>query len=765
MAPLTHPSIRDGWFREISSQWPGMAMTLKVVKILHVEKSKYQDVLVFLSETFGNVLVLDGVIQCTERDEFSYQEMIAHIPLASHPNPKKVLVIGGGDGGVVREVLRHESVEEVVLCDIDEAVIRVSKQYLPHMSSLLDTSRVRVYVGDGFKFLADNKSTYDVIITDSSDPVGPAAALFEQPYFQLLYNALAPGGHISTQAECLWLHLPLIADLRARTRKIFPVVEYAYTTIPTYPAGQIGFIVASKQPGRDLSKPLRPVPNTRYYNSALHTAAFTLPEFARVILDTGKNILPVLGPQAPANATPRKVLLLGSGYVARPAAEYIARSPLNRLTIACRTLAAAESLAESLPRTAARALNVTSTAALEAAVAEADLVVSLIPYTYHADVIRAAIKGKTDVVTTSYVSPAMLALDEAARAAGITVLNEIGLDPGIDHLYAVKTIGEIHDKGGKVKSFLSYCGGLPSPDCTPNPLLYKFSWSSRGVLLALLNPARFLSHAQPTSIPGGGTQLMQSAAPIKVGVFGFEGYANRDSVPFAELYDIPEAEEVLRGTLRWGGFCVFVGVLVGMGWLDQEPKGWLKEGMTWAEVGAKIVGAKEASESAILAAIASLLPGDKNTRDQVVSGLRWIGLLGAEKATVRATLLDTLCARLEELMMYEQGEQDMIVLQHRFGVQWKDGGEETLTSTLITYGNPLPGGYTAMALTVGLPCGIATQLVLDGEIKTKGVCTPYFGRRADGSKYAGSSKEARDMCELLRVKLEEEGVGCVEGKL
>ncbi|KAF8523484.1 hypothetical protein BU17DRAFT_85792 [Hysterangium stoloniferum] len=290
-----------------------------------------------------------------------------------------------------------------------------------------------------------------------------------------------------------------------------------------------------------------------------------------------------------------------------------------------------------------------------------------------------------------------------------------------------------HASLASVEFPLSYCGSLPSPDCTPNPLLYKFSWSSRGLLLALLNPLRFLSHAQPTSIPEGGTQLMQSAAPIKVGVFGFAGYANRDSLPFAELYDIPEAEDVLRGTLRWGGVCVFVGVL--------------------AEVGAKIVGAKEASESAILAAIASLLPDDRNTRNQVVSGLRWM-----------ATLLDTLRARLEEARRYEQGEQDMIVFQHRFGVQWKDGGEETLTSTLITYGNPLPGGYTAMALTVGLPCGIAMQLVLDGEIKTKGVCTPYFGRRADGSKYADSSKEARDMCELLRVKLEEEGVGCVEGK-
>ncbi|KAF8523503.1 hypothetical protein BU17DRAFT_85821 [Hysterangium stoloniferum] len=160
-------------------------------------------------------------------------------------------------------------------------------------------------------------------------------------------------------------------------------------------------------------------------------------------------------------------------------------------------------------------------------------------------------------------------------------------------------------------------------------------------------------------------QLMQSAAPIKVGVFGFEGYANRDSVPFAELYDIPEAVEVLRGTLRWSGFCVFVGVLVGIGWLDQEPKGSVERG---DDVGGGH-GGDVSFGSAILAAIASLLPGDKHTRDQVVSCLRWIRLLGAEKATVRATLFDTLCARLEELMRYEQGAQDMIVFQHRFGVQ------------------------------------------------------------------------------------------------
>lgn len=263
--------------------------------------------------------------------------MIAHIPLASHPNPQNVLVIGGGDGGVVREVLKHPSVQKVVLCDIDEAVVRVSKLYLPHMSTLLSSPKVQVVIGDGFKFLAENTSSYDVIITDSSDPVGPAESLFQKPYFQLLHDALTPGGSISTQGECLWLHLPLIKELREMTSKLFPVAEYAYTTIPTYPSGQIGFIVCSKDQGRNLKVPLRKVEGTRYYNEDIHKAAFVLPEFGRAQLSEGKDLLPKFGRAAIAeqfkDKPTKKVLLLGSGFVARPCAEYIVRNPSNQLTI------------------------------------------------------------------------------------------------------------------------------------------------------------------------------------------------------------------------------------------------------------------------------------------------------------------------------------------------------------------------------------------------------------------------------------------------
>merc|ERR1712000_360713 len=196
---ITHETIKDGWFREINNMWPGQAMMLKVNQVLHHEKSKYQDVLIFESSDYGTVLVLDNVIQCTERDEFSYQEMIAHLALNSHPNPEKVLVIGGGDGGVLREVVKHETVKEAVLVDIDEAVIRLSKKYLRGMAVGFQHPAVTTLVQDGFKYLEDQKGQFDVIITDSSDPEGPAETLFQKPYFELLNGALKEGGVITTQ--------------------------------------------------------------------------------------------------------------------------------------------------------------------------------------------------------------------------------------------------------------------------------------------------------------------------------------------------------------------------------------------------------------------------------------------------------------------------------------------------------------------------------------------------------------------------------------
>jgi len=276
--------IIDGWFHERGELWPGQAMSLKVKKVLDHYRTDFQDLLVFESENHGTVLVLDGVIQVTTRDEFSYQEMIAHIPLMAHPNPKKVLVIGGGDGGVLREVAKHKCVEEIVECEIDEGVIIASKKHLPSLACGYDDPRVKVQIMDGAKFMEEHQNEFDVIITDSSDPIGPASVLFETPFYNAMHKSLKEGGIVCTQGECMWLHLDLIKPLVQSIGKTYDSVEYAYTTIPTYPSGQIGFIVATK--GRaTCKKPVRELGFSRkdlkYYTPQLHSAAFCLPAFCQ----------------------------------------------------------------------------------------------------------------------------------------------------------------------------------------------------------------------------------------------------------------------------------------------------------------------------------------------------------------------------------------------------------------------------------------------------------------------------------------------------
>jgi spermidine synthase len=260
-------------------------MTLKVNKVLDHHRSDYQDVLVFESANFGNVLVLDGVIQVTERDEFSYQEMITHIPMYAHPNPERVLVIGGGDGGVLREIAKHPSVKEIVICEIDKDVIDVSKKYLPKLAQGFDDPRVTVHVMDGNVFMQANQASFDVIITDSSDPIGPASVLFETPFYNAMHASLRDGGIVCTQGECMWLHLHLIRPLITAISKTYTSVEYAYTTIPSYPSGQIGFIIATKERGSCKKAARIPDEKTQeglnYYTPELHSAAFALPAFCK----------------------------------------------------------------------------------------------------------------------------------------------------------------------------------------------------------------------------------------------------------------------------------------------------------------------------------------------------------------------------------------------------------------------------------------------------------------------------------------------------
>ncbi|CAH1954374.1 unnamed protein product [Acanthoscelides obtectus] len=248
-------SIRKGWFSELSELWPGQCFSLEVKEVLYKDKSKYQDILIFESKNNGTVLALDGIIQCTQKDEFSYQEMITFLPLCAHPNPENVLIVGGGDGGVAREVEKHPLVKRCVQVEIDDRVVESSKKFLPFMAKGFNSSKLSLHIGDGFEYMKQHISEFDVIITDSSDPIGPAVNLFTESYYKLLKQALRSNGIVSSQMGTVWTDLPQIKQTMNNCRKHFPNVRYATSSVPSYPDGQIGYLVASLDASLDLTKP------------------------------------------------------------------------------------------------------------------------------------------------------------------------------------------------------------------------------------------------------------------------------------------------------------------------------------------------------------------------------------------------------------------------------------------------------------------------------------------------------------------------------
>ncbi|XP_013115910.1 spermidine synthase [Stomoxys calcitrans] len=282
-------ALANGWFSEIQNElWPGQCFSLKVKNILHQEKSKYQNIQIFETETYGTCLALDGIIQCTLRDEFSYQEMISFLPLCSHPNPEKVLIVGGGDGGVAREVVKHPNVKEVHQVEIDERVVELSKTFLPEMASGFKSPKMKLIIGDGFDFMKTHKNEFDVIITDSSDPVGPAVSLFNESYFDLMKTSLRDGGIICSQGGSFWLDCTHVKKIVAGCQKHFPNVSFAVTSIPSYPCGHIGFVIGSLNRNTDLRKPAKIFSSEtideiglKYYSSEIHTAAFALPRWVQ----------------------------------------------------------------------------------------------------------------------------------------------------------------------------------------------------------------------------------------------------------------------------------------------------------------------------------------------------------------------------------------------------------------------------------------------------------------------------------------------------
>lgn len=266
------------WFTE--KQTPVFGITAKVRETLVTEKTDFQDLAMIDTEEFGRMLVLDGMVMTTIKDEFVYHEMVAHPALVTHPNPKHVLVVGGGDGGVIREVIKHPGVEKAVLVEIDGKVIEYSKKYLPEIAGELDNPRVEVQVSDGYMHIIQSKNKYDVIMVDSTEPVGPAAPLFERGFYQGIYEALKEDGIFVAQTDNPWFKADLIQKVNKDVKEIFPIVRVYGANIPTYPSGLWTFTMGSKtHDPLEVDETKIPELNTKYYTPRLHKAAFALPKF------------------------------------------------------------------------------------------------------------------------------------------------------------------------------------------------------------------------------------------------------------------------------------------------------------------------------------------------------------------------------------------------------------------------------------------------------------------------------------------------------
>ena len=275
---VTRPKrTNDIWLTEYSTD--NLRLSMRVKEYIHSEKTPYQELLIADTYEYGRVLMLDGAYQLTERDEFTYSEMMAHVPLCANKNPENVLIIGGGDGAIMREVLKHECVKKCTLIDIDERVVECSKKYLPFASCSFSDSRADVKCIDALKYIRETSERFDVIIIDSTDPVDFAAGLFQSNFYQDVKRVMNPDAMMSELTESPFTDKDLMTQAINEMRKVFPLVKLYWGVVPTYPSGMWTYGIAANNAGDDPSQPVRKVNDTRYYTSQIHKNAFILPPF------------------------------------------------------------------------------------------------------------------------------------------------------------------------------------------------------------------------------------------------------------------------------------------------------------------------------------------------------------------------------------------------------------------------------------------------------------------------------------------------------
>lgn len=270
------------WFNEKNTD--GYQVKWKISKILHSEKTPYQELAVVDTLEWGKALILDGALQVSEKDEFVYHEMIVHVPMFSHPAPRDVLIIGGGDGGTLRELCKHPRLQKVDMVEIDERVVAASKQYLPSISSAFNDARVNLYFQDGIEFVK-NAGKYDLVIVDSSDPIGPAQLLFTEEFYSNIYNCLNDDGMMVVQSESPIFYQEVFCSVHRNISAVFPRTLVYLTYIPTYVSGPWSFTIGSKvHDPREVKGDIKASFDLKYYNDKVHQAAFALPGFIQKMI-------------------------------------------------------------------------------------------------------------------------------------------------------------------------------------------------------------------------------------------------------------------------------------------------------------------------------------------------------------------------------------------------------------------------------------------------------------------------------------------------
>ncbi|HPF03219.1 MAG TPA: saccharopine dehydrogenase C-terminal domain-containing protein [Bacteroidales bacterium] len=413
----------------------------------------------------------------------------------------------------------------------------------------------------------------------------------------------------------------------------------------------------------------------------------------------------------------RKVLILGAGLVVKPMVEYLLERDFL-VTIATTTREKAERMIKGHPNGTSLRWSTDDTVTLDELVRNNDIAVSFLPYRYHVLIASACIRNGKHLVTTSYVQPEMQALDHEARKAGVLLLNEMGLDPGIDHMTAMKIIDHIHNEEGKVLEFYSLCGALPAPEAAGNPLKYKFSWSPKGVVMASRNNALYLKKGREVKID-----------PVKLfrdtffydfpGIGELEVYPNRDSISYIDIYGIPEAMTMYRGTFRYRGWCETLDAMKQLNMLDDKTEDF--SGMTYAGFMAGLTGTIASEDVRTQTALKLGLRQDATA----LQALEWLGFFGNEKLPYGTTSpFEITSDRMISRMSLSPDERDTVLMQHVFLAELQGGRKEVIKSSMLDFGSPSTN--TAVARTVALPASVAVKMILDRKINLSGVYRPVI---------------------------------------